>query len=116
LCALIGFAAIGFIDDYAKVSKQRNLGLTAKKKIHFQILSAWLWASPCSFLATYSKYSTTLFQALSSGPSEPLADESHPGLVATMVPLKKIVFLTIPSHMAVVVDGGYPKSAPTFHR
>src|SRR6266446_5712201 len=38
LFALFGFAIIGFIDDYAKVSKQRNLGLTAKKKIYFQIL------------------------------------------------------------------------------
>src|SRR5258705_2183550 len=37
LFALIGFAAIGFIDDYAKVAKQRNLGLTAKKKIYFQV-------------------------------------------------------------------------------
>src|SRR2546429_4744926 len=36
LFALLGFSAIGFVDDYAKVSKQRNLGLTAKKKIYFQ--------------------------------------------------------------------------------
>jgi len=41
-CALrlVAFAVIGFIDDYAKVSKQRNLGLTAKKKIYFQVWSA----------------------------------------------------------------------------
>src|SRR5499425_491156 len=38
LFALLAFASIGFIDDYAKVSKQRNLGLTARKKIYFQIL------------------------------------------------------------------------------
>src|SRR6202163_4829076 len=31
LFALLGFAAIGFVDDYAKVSKQQNLGLTSKK-------------------------------------------------------------------------------------
>ena len=31
LFALLAFAAIGFIDDYAKVSKQRNLGLTGKR-------------------------------------------------------------------------------------
>src|SRR5229473_5637250 len=37
LFALFGFAVIGFIDDYAKVSQQRNLGLTAKKKIYFQV-------------------------------------------------------------------------------
>src|ERR1700724_1096893 len=36
LFALIAFAAIGFVDDYAKVSQQRNLGLTAKNKIYFQ--------------------------------------------------------------------------------
>src|SRR5437867_9172164 len=38
LFALAGFAIIGFIDDYAKVSKQQNLGLTAKKKIYFQVV------------------------------------------------------------------------------
>src|SRR5256885_12042381 len=38
LFALLGFAAIGFIDDYAKVSKQQNLGLTAKRKFSLQIL------------------------------------------------------------------------------
>ena len=50
LFALIGFAAIGFIDDYAKVSKQRNLGLTARKKFSFQMLVSldhWDWAA-CS--------------------------------------------------------------------
>src|ERR1700685_4547099 len=36
--ALLAFAAIGFVDDYAKVSKQRNLGLTSKKKFLLQIL------------------------------------------------------------------------------
>src|SRR5260370_3686437 len=60
LFALIGFAGIGFIDDYAKVSKQRNLGLTAKKKIYFQVfvslvVSVWLLV-----LTTHSAYSTHL--------------------------------------------------------
>src|SRR5467141_2166300 len=36
LFALIGFSAIGFIDDYAKVAKRRNLGLTGKKKLILQ--------------------------------------------------------------------------------
>src|SRR6201981_1867692 len=35
LFALIGFSAIGFIDDYAKVAKKQNLGLTGKKKLAF---------------------------------------------------------------------------------
>src|SRR6266436_8930465 len=33
LFALVGFAGIGFIDDYAKVAKRQNLGLTGKKKL-----------------------------------------------------------------------------------
>src|SRR6202008_3235503 len=36
LFALFAFAAIGFMDDYAKVPKRRNLGLTGKKKIVLQ--------------------------------------------------------------------------------
>src|SRR6202023_2064475 len=38
LFSLLGFAAIGFIDDYAKVSKQQNLGLTSAKKFSLQVL------------------------------------------------------------------------------
>jgi phospho-N-acetylmuramoyl-pentapeptide-transferase len=58
LFALIGFAVIGFIDDYAKVSKQRNLGLTAKKKIYFQAFLSLIVGISLLVLATNSKYST----------------------------------------------------------
>ncbi|MBQ9959413.1 MAG: phospho-N-acetylmuramoyl-pentapeptide-transferase, partial [Oscillospiraceae bacterium] len=37
LAAALGFAAIGFIDDYTKMRQHRNLGLTAKGKIVLQI-------------------------------------------------------------------------------
>src|SRR6201987_4944656 len=37
LFALLAFAVIGFIDDYAKVAKRQNLGLTGKKKIILQV-------------------------------------------------------------------------------
>ena len=37
LVMALGFAAIGFIDDYIKVVKKRNLGLTAKQKMALQI-------------------------------------------------------------------------------
>jgi phospho-N-acetylmuramoyl-pentapeptide-transferase len=60
LFALVAFAAIGFIDDYAKVSKQRNLGLTAKKKIYFQILVSLIVGVSLLILATHSQYSTQL--------------------------------------------------------
>src|SRR2546429_210754 len=58
LFALIVFAAIGFIDDYAKVSQKRNLGLTAKKKIYFQIFASLVIGIGLLILATYSAYST----------------------------------------------------------
>src|SRR5467141_2116362 len=58
LFALVGFAVIGFIDDYAKVSKQRNLGLTAKKKIYFQVFVSLIVGVVLLVLATNSAYST----------------------------------------------------------
>ncbi|HUE55159.1 MAG TPA: phospho-N-acetylmuramoyl-pentapeptide-transferase [Candidatus Udaeobacter sp.] len=58
LFALIGFAVIGFIDDYAKVSQQRNLGLTAKKKIYFQVFVSLVVGVVLLELATSRAYST----------------------------------------------------------
>src|SRR5467141_5301240 len=53
LFALLGFAAIGFVDDYAKVSKQQNLGLTAKRKFSLQILISLIVGASLLVLATY---------------------------------------------------------------
>ncbi|MGL5973213.1 MAG: phospho-N-acetylmuramoyl-pentapeptide-transferase, partial [Oscillospiraceae bacterium] len=36
----IGFSAIGFVDDYVKILKKQNEGLTAKQKLFLQILVA----------------------------------------------------------------------------
>ena len=36
----LGFMAIGFADDYVKVSKKQNLGLTARQKLVFQFVIA----------------------------------------------------------------------------
>ena len=40
MASLVGFGAIGFYDDYTKVKKMRNLGLTARQKFLFQVLVA----------------------------------------------------------------------------
>ena len=45
--ALLAFAAIGFIDDYAKVSKQQNLGLTSAKKFSLQLLVSLVCGIGC---------------------------------------------------------------------
>ena len=73
LFALVMFAVIGFIDDYAKVSKQRNLGLTAKKKIYFQVLVSLIVGVSLLVLATHSAYSTQLVI--------PFLKRLHPDLV-----------------------------------
>src|SRR4026208_1012191 len=45
MVATLLFAAIGFIDDYAKMAKQRSLGLTGRQKLLAQLLVAvGVWA------------------------------------------------------------------------
>ena len=73
LFALLAFAAIGFIDDYAKVSKQRNLGLTGKRKFALQIFISLIVATALLVLTTHSAYSTQLVM--------PFFKRFHPDLV-----------------------------------
>jgi phospho-N-acetylmuramoyl-pentapeptide-transferase len=56
----VAFATIGFVDDYAKVSKQQNLGLTSAKKFSLQILVSFVVGTGLLVLATRSVYSTQL--------------------------------------------------------
>ena len=38
LAGLVGYGFIGFLDDYAKVMKRRNLGITGRQKMGLQVL------------------------------------------------------------------------------
>lgn len=62
MIAMTLFGAIGFFDDYAKMAKQRSLGLTGRQKLIFQFLIAvGVWAVlfiTTRYLAT--KYSWNL--------------------------------------------------------
>jgi phospho-N-acetylmuramoyl-pentapeptide-transferase len=60
LFALLAFSAIGFIDDYAKVAKRRNLGLTGKSKLTLQVGVSSVVGIVLLVLATHSAYSTQL--------------------------------------------------------
>ena len=60
LFALLGFAAIGFVDDYAKVAKKQNLGLTARNKLLLQILVSLVVGVALLDLATHAEHSTQL--------------------------------------------------------
>jgi phospho-N-acetylmuramoyl-pentapeptide-transferase len=42
LAGLVTFGAIGFWDDYAKIKRKRNLGLTARQKLALEVLAAML--------------------------------------------------------------------------
>ena len=45
MIATLVFAAIGFVDDYSKMAKQRSLGLTGRQKLLAQLLIAvGVWA------------------------------------------------------------------------
>jgi phospho-N-acetylmuramoyl-pentapeptide-transferase len=42
LAGLVSFGSVGFLDDYLKVSRKRNLGLTARQKLALELLSSLL--------------------------------------------------------------------------
>jgi phospho-N-acetylmuramoyl-pentapeptide-transferase len=101
LFALLAFSGIGFIDDYAKVSKQRNLGLTAKRKFSLQILISLIVGASLLVLATYSAYSTQLIL--------PFLKRMHPDLVIHSLINSKhfwpFAFLPFLLFVAVVIAG-----------
>lgn len=57
---LLSFAAIGFLDDYAKVTKRRNLGLTVRQKFGLQFAAAFLFAFFLLLLHAQGSYSTAI--------------------------------------------------------
>jgi len=67
------FAAIGFTDDYTKVTRRRNLGLTGRAKLGLQIATAIVIASMLIAMQTYNLYSTKLIV--------PFFKQFHPDLV-----------------------------------
>jgi phospho-N-acetylmuramoyl-pentapeptide-transferase len=60
LLGLIGFGTIGFIDDYSKIAKKRNLGLTARQKFWYQIFCAMLIGFFLLLLHAHQTYSTAV--------------------------------------------------------
>ena len=67
------FAAIGFADDYTKVTRRRNLGLTGRAKLGLQIATSIVIASMLIAMQTYGLYSTKLIV--------PFFKQFHPDLV-----------------------------------
>jgi phospho-N-acetylmuramoyl-pentapeptide-transferase len=70
---MLVFGIIGFIDDYSKVMKKRNLGLTGKRKFSLQIVASCGLAVTLLSLTASGIYSTQL--------SVPFFKNFHPDLV-----------------------------------
>ncbi len=70
---MLVFGAIGFVDDYSKVMKKRNLGLTGKLKFCFQTIASCAVAVSLLSFTTSGTYSTQL--------SIPFFKNFHPDLV-----------------------------------
>ena len=60
LAALVGYGWIGFMDDYAKVTKKRNLGLSGRAKLVYQFLFGFIFASVLLVLHAYGDFSTAM--------------------------------------------------------
>lgn len=58
--SLVGFGAIGFYDDYTKLIKMRNLGLTAPQKFLLQVLVAMIIGFVLLLLNAKGSYSTAM--------------------------------------------------------
>jgi phospho-N-acetylmuramoyl-pentapeptide-transferase len=58
--SLVVFACIGFIDDYAKIKKQRNLGLSSRGKLLLQLLVSGLLTAALVLMAANNNYTTNL--------------------------------------------------------
>jgi len=69
----VAFGAIGFTDDYLKVVHRRNLGLTARAKLGYQIAASILIAVALIALQHRGEYSTRLLV--------PFLKQIHPDLV-----------------------------------
>jgi phospho-N-acetylmuramoyl-pentapeptide-transferase len=73
LAATLAFGTIGFIDDYSKVIKQHNKGLTAAGKFALQVLTCAFIGAVLIGLEAKGSYSTQL--------SVPFLKKLHPDLV-----------------------------------
>jgi len=60
LFGLISFGLIGFWDDYAKIRRKQNLGLTVKQKFFFQVLAAMVVGFILLVLHANKAYSTSI--------------------------------------------------------
>src|SRR5713226_3023763 len=101
LFSLVTYAAIGFADDYAKVMKKQNLGLTGRRKFLLQVLVAFALASVLLVLKVRGLYTTNM--------NVPFLKQWHPDLLIhgflTQPVLYPLAFIPFFLFVAFVVVG-----------
>jgi phospho-N-acetylmuramoyl-pentapeptide-transferase len=60
ITAVVCFGAVGFWDDYTKVTRKRNLGLTAREKLMLQISAGVVIGALLLLMSTRGQYTTTM--------------------------------------------------------
>ena len=60
LAALVGYGWIGFLDDYAKVTKQRNLGLSGRRKLLYQFFLGFAFAGTLLLMRAIGDFNTAM--------------------------------------------------------
>jgi phospho-N-acetylmuramoyl-pentapeptide-transferase len=60
VAALLGFGWIGFLDDYAKIARRRNLGLSGRRKLAYQFATGFAFAAALLVMRAYGVYSTAM--------------------------------------------------------
>src|ERR1051325_2786763 len=76
VAALLGYGWIGFLDDYAKVTKRRNLGLSGKRKLVYQFLMGFMFAFILLIMRAYGDFSTNVNMPFVKGFSPTLLFDS----------------------------------------
>jgi phospho-N-acetylmuramoyl-pentapeptide-transferase len=57
---LLAFGWIGFLDDYAKITRQRNLGISGKRKLFYQFIVGFFFAASLLFMRTWGDFNTAM--------------------------------------------------------
>ena len=60
IASLLGYGWIGFLDDYAKVTKRRNLGLSGKRKLAYQFTMGFAFAAMLLVMRSYGDFNSAM--------------------------------------------------------
>lgn len=111
ILAVVAFGAIGFVDDFAKLRRQRSLGLTSRQKLTAQALVGVVIALILVWLNHQGRYSTRLVVPFFKHYRPNLAFNGllgHPGmyLVAFLPFIAFVVLVVVGSSNAVNLTDG----------